>query len=119
VRFSVCWRLWRVRSVYGGIGGVGGVGGDTLYASMYAGRCGRYALFTEVLEISEVIRCVLLCMPEAVEGRLCTRAVCWRPWRVSSVRLRYYEVPEVIRCVLHCTWRVALFAGGDALYAAP
>jgi len=29
------------------------------------------------LEVPEVIRCVLLCILEAVEGRLC----CWRCWR--------------------------------------
>ncbi len=52
-------------------GGVGGVGGDALCAILYAGGCGGFALFMEVLEVSEVMRCVLFCMLEAVEGTLC------------------------------------------------
>jgi len=44
-----------------------------------------------VLEVPEVIRCVLLCMMEAVEGSLCL--------------LEVLEVPEVMRCVLSVCWR--------------
>src|SRR6266480_2221654 len=55
-------------------GGVGGGGGDTLCAALYAEGYGGCALFVEVYE---VIRCVLLCMLEAVEGAL----YLWRRWR--------------------------------------
>ena len=58
-------------------GGVRGAGGDALCASLCAGG---YVLFMELLEVSEVlevpemIRYVLLCMLEAVE----VGSVCWR-----------------------------------------
>ena len=42
-------------------GGVGGTGGDALCVILYAGGCGGYALFMEVSEVLEVIRCALLC----------------------------------------------------------
>ena len=59
-----------------------------------------------VPEVLEVMRCMLLCMLEAVEGicyvlegcSVCC-SVCWKPWRVCSV-----------------CW---MFAGGDAMCAAP
>jgi len=83
--------------------------------------------------VSEVIRCVLLCMLEAVEGTLCFvlevmhRVLCiWRPWRVSFVCRRCWAwmrrmllcmqevvegelcfVLEVIRCVLFCILEAA------------
>src|SRR6266480_5189315 len=66
-------------------------GGATVCAILYAGGCGRYALFMEVLEASEaleVIRCMLRCMLEAVEGTFCL--------------LEVSQVPEVIRRVLLC-----------------
>ena len=44
-----------------------------------------------LLEVLEVMRCVLLCMLEAVEGVLC-----------SLKLLEVLEVPEVMRCVLLC-----------------
>ena len=47
----------------------------------------------EALEVPEVMRCVLLCMLEAVEGGLCL--------------LEALEVPEVIRCLLLCMLEVA------------
>jgi len=47
-----------------------------------------------VLEVLEAARCVLLCMPEAVDGVMrllevpevirCMRLVCWRPWRAYA-----------------------------------
>jgi len=43
----------------------------------------------EVLQVPEVMRRVLLCMLEAVEGGFCSLEV-----------LEVSEVPEVIRCVL-------------------
>ena len=45
-----------------------------------------------VLEAPELMRCVLLCTLEVVEGELC-------PLEVS-------EVPEVMRCVLLCMLEV-------------
>ena len=48
----------------------------------------------------EVIRCVLLCMLEAVEGELCLLE------ELDVMRcmlLCMPEVPEVMRCVLRCT----------------
>jgi len=55
--------------------------------------------------VPEVIRCVLLCMLEAVEGRLRLLEV---PEVMRSVLLCLLEVPEVMRCVLLCSlegWR--------------
>ena len=48
----------------------GGAGDDALCATLCAGGCGGYALFTELLEMLEVMRRVLR-MLEAVEGGLC------------------------------------------------
>jgi len=45
-------------------------------------RCGGYALFMEVPEVSEV--------PEVIR---CALLLCWKPWRVGSVRWRCCEVP--------------------------
>ena len=45
----------------------------------------------EVPEVVEVMRCVLLCMLEAVEGGLCLREV-----------LEAVEVSEAMHCVLLC-----------------
>ena len=64
----VRWRLWTVGSV-----------------------CWRYVL--DVLDVPEGIRCVLLCMLEAVDGGLCLLEL-----RVLDV----LDVPEVTRCVLLC-----------------
>src|SRR5436190_95988 len=47
-----------------------------------------------MLEVPVVIRCVLLCMLEAVKGALCL--------------LKVFEVPEVIRCVLLCMLEAVL-----------
>ena len=75
-----------VRKVLGGCA--------ALCVTRYCGSCGgRLRLLggtgaVGVPEVLEVIRCVLLCMPEAVEGGLCLQEV--------------QEVPEVIRCVLLC-----------------
>ncbi len=54
-------------------GGGGGSGGDAPCAALYAGGCGGWALFTEVSEVLDVMRFVLLCILEAVEGGLCLR----------------------------------------------
>jgi len=72
---------------------------------------------SEVLEVPEVKRCVLLCMPEAVECGLCLLNV-----------LGMLEVVEVMRRVLLrilgaaegrlCSFGGAGGAGGDALCAA-
>src|SRR5205809_933233 len=106
----------------GGCGGwarfAGRDGGDASGAARGWGRCevccsvmvmrrvllcilevveGRIGLL-EVMEATEVMRCMLLYMLEAVEGglglleamemmHLCC-FVCWRPWNVSSLRLR-------------------------------
>jgi len=45
-----------------------------LCATLCAGGCGRWAVFVEV---PMVMRRVLLCMLEAVDGGLCS----WRCWR--------------------------------------
>ena len=42
-----------------------------------------------MLEVLEVIRCVLLCMLEVVEGRLCL---------LEAMEAEVLEVLEVIRC---------------------
>ncbi len=60
----------------------------------------------EVLEVAEVMCCVLLCMLEVVEGRLCL--------------LEVLEVAEVMCCVLLCMLEAvegARGGGGDMLYA--
>ena len=79
--YSVCWRQWRLGSVAGGVGSGGGAGDDALCANLYAGRAGGDALYAtlllellKVLEVPEVMRCVLLCTLEAVEGGLCRYA---------------------------------------------
>jgi len=66
VCYSLYWRLWRVRSVYGGVGGAGVI------------RC----MLLCMLEVPEVMRCVLFRVLEAVKGMS--------------------DVLEVIRCVLLC-----------------
>jgi hypothetical protein len=52
-----------------GVGVSVGTGGDTLCAALYAGDCGECALLlemSEVLELPEVMHCVLFCVLEAV-----------------------------------------------------
>ena len=66
-----------------------------------------------MLDVPEVVRCVLLCMFEDVEGGLCWLEVLEVPDVMGSVplcmleavdgRLCLPEVPEVMRCVLLCT----------------
>ena len=82
--------------MYAGLlaGGDGGPGGDALCAALYleAVEGGLWLLeasevsVLKVLEVPEVMRCVLLCKLEAVEGGLCL--------------LEVLDVPEVMRCVL-------------------
>jgi len=66
----------------------------------------------EVVEVLPAMRCMLLCMLEAVEGGLCLR-------EVSEV----LEVLKVMRCMLLCMLEAMegrfklLRVGGDALYA--
>src|SRR6266480_468410 len=57
------------------------------------------------LEVPDVIRCVLRCMLEAVEGRICLLEVIRRVFRMMEAverGLRLLEVLEVICCVLLC-----------------
>ena len=54
--------------------------------TLEAGEGGLSSLEMLVLEVPQVIRCVLLCMLEAVEGRL--------------MLLGLLEVPEMMRCAL-------------------
>jgi len=85
---SVCWRCRRDTRC------------DTLCATLYAGGCGGYDLFMEESELSEVlegIRCVLLCM---MEGRLCM--------------LQVLEVMHRVLCMLEAVEKWAPFAGGVA-----
>jgi len=49
----------------------------------------------EVAEVAQVMRCVLLCILEAVKGALCLPEV-----------LEVLDVPEVIRCVPLLCWRL-------------
>ena len=81
---------------YGGIGGAGGAGGDALCATLYAGDCGGFVYWRmSEVEVPEVMRRVLLCMLEAVEGAFCLLAVlevmrlccfvCWKLRIVGSV----------------------------------
>ncbi len=58
-------KVWR-RAAGVGTRRHGGVGGDALYATLLEG--GLY-----LLEVLEVMRRVLLCMLEVVEGELCLR----------------------------------------------
>jgi hypothetical protein len=70
----------------------------------------------DVLEMLEVMRCALLCIPEAVEGGLCLPEVRLRRWRCAGgvlevcckcaggdedvlEVLEVLEVPEVMCCV--------------------
>ena len=75
----------------------------------------------EVPEMPEVMRCVLLCTLEAVEGGLCSLEVLEMltmlevPEVMRCVLRCMLEVPELMRCVLRC---IAGGCGGDALYAA-
>src|SRR6266480_2387227 len=102
----------------GGIGGVGDAGGDALYATLYAGGAGVDALDAGgcegglcLLEVPEVMRCVLLCMLEAVEGGFYLLKVLKvlesMRWMLEAVEgglcLREaLEVLEMMRCVLLC-----------------
>ena len=68
-------------SVAGGVGSGRGAGDDALCATLYAGCAGGDTLYAtlllellKVLEVPEVMRRVLLCMLEAMEGGLCTYA---------------------------------------------
>jgi hypothetical protein len=67
VCYSVCWRQWRLSSVAGGVESGGGARDDALYATLLPA-------LLKVLEVPEVMRCVLLCTLEAVEGGLCRYA---------------------------------------------
>ena len=73
-------------------GGVCGAGGAVCYCVCYAVENGRCLL--EVLEMLQVIHCVLLCMLEAMEGGLHLLEVLEVP--------EVLDVPEVMRCVLLC-----------------
>jgi len=74
-----------------------------------------FSILAAVLKVVEVIRCVLLCMPEAVEGTLylleVPEAMRWLEpiHRVLHCMLEAVEggiclpeVPKVMRCVLLC-----------------
>ena len=81
-------------------------------------RCMPFCILEAVLGVVEVIRCVLLCMLEVVEGRLCLLEVLEVPELMRRVLLYILEgrlcmllvsealellqVPEVMRCVLLC-----------------
>jgi len=103
---SVCWRCWGGCAVFGSV-----------CRRLWKWLCLREVL--EVLEVPEVMRCVLLCILEAVVGSLCWRcwggcavfgSVRWRVWRWLCLRevlevsemLEASEVPEVMRCLLLC-----------------
>ncbi len=74
---------------------------------MYAGGRGRE------LSLLAVIRCVLLCILEAVEGGLCLLEVLEASEAMRCVLLCMPEVPEVMRCVILCMLEAGLcFAGG-------
>ena len=84
--------------------GARGAGGDAQCAALYAGSCGGQAL---LLEVPEVIRCVLLCILEAVEGELClleeleaTLCMLLCMPEVVEGRLCSLEALEVMRCML-------------------
>ena len=72
-------------------------------------RCMPFSILAAVLKVVEVIRCVLLCMLEAVEGRLCLLEVMRRVLLCMLEAaegglcllevLEMLEVPEVMRCV--------------------
>jgi len=70
----------------------GGAGGDTPCATPYVGGCGGYAQFMGVSGVSEgpeVMRCVLLCMPDVPEG-------------MRGVLLCMLEVVEGALCLWRC-----------------
>ncbi len=58
------------------------VGGDTLRATLYAGVVEGELCLLVVLEVLEAMRCLLLCILEAVEGWLCS--MCRRLCAVCS-----------------------------------
>jgi|SRR6266480_2136629 len=62
---------------------------------------------SEVLDVPGMIRFVLLCMLEAVEGRLCLLEAPEAMRGVLLCSLEVLEVPEVMRCA-------TLLAGGEA-----
>ena len=58
-------------------------------------------------DVPEVLRCVLLCMLEAVEGGLCLLEVLEEVMRcVLLCLLEVVEVTEVMHCVLLCLLEV-------------
>ena len=90
--------------------GVEGAGSDVRRATLYAGDDGGagddplcalcmleavesgYCLL-EVFDVPEVMHCMLLCMLEAFEVpevMRCVLSVCWKLWRVGSVRWRFW-----------------------------
>ena len=73
--YSVSWRLWRWALLAGNVGRVDApdTGGDALCATLCmleAVEFSKFAGVLEVLDASEVMRCVVLYMPEGVEGEV-------------------------------------------------
>ncbi len=75
---SVYWRLWSFRNL---LEMLEVLDVPEVVCRLYAGGCG-------MREVLEVMRCVLLCMLEAVDGELCLQEA--------------LEAAEVVCCVLVC-----------------
>jgi len=58
----------------------------------------------EVMEVSDVIRCVLRCMLESVEGWLCLLEELEMPKVMRCVRWRMSEVLKVMRRARGCQY---------------
>ena len=59
------------------------------------------------MEVVEVMRCVLLCIVEVVEGAVCLLEALEVPDVMRCVLLCMLEVPEVMRHVLLCMLEAA------------
>ena len=91
--------------------GHGGCRGVEVWSSGRALQACRHG-GVKLLEVPEVMRCVLLCMLEAVEGGLCLLEILEAPKVMCCVLfcmldaveggLSLLEVLEVMRCVLFC-----------------
>ena len=76
-----------------------------LYLLVLRRDCALSTKVPEVPEVLEMMRCVQICMLEAVEGRFSLLEVPEVMRRVLLCMLDVFEALEVMRCVPLCIWR--------------